>query len=271
MAKEIVVQQHTLPGLADDAEAQAIADAFHRQIEDYGQGKLALPRLPTAQERAILEQRFSDLRVALRSASIAMADRERVQAALGRRFANMPSLRNANVVEMVTTYTLDLLDLPALCVEMACDDLRRGKIKEVDPAYPPTSTQIYKQAEAHRDRLYQAQYRPIERVLSVKMLSKPEQTEAQAARVGDLMRGLADGMKGDAEREETEKQTRRLEVGREQNTKLIHREWARLGLEPVMTKGIDGRSYPMSPAMARSMKLIPEESRSTHPNAPGRR
>lgn len=264
-----IVRQPALPGLAPDVEAATIAAAYHARIDDYGQGVLGLPTLPSAQERAILEQRLAELKRALEPVSYAVADRDRAMKAFGRLFLGYPTLENVNKAEKAATYMIDLGDLPAFAIEAAVDDVKKGRIKDLDPDYPPSSPRMYKIAEAHRDTVAAKERRPIERVLSVKMLSKPLQTPKEAAKVGELMRGLADGMKADFTDRELQERRALLDRQVAGDERMKHREWAALGLEPI-TYRMGGRDVVMTVALARSRKLIPENI-PAHPNAPGRR
>lgn len=266
---QVVVAQPALPGLAPDVEAATIAAAYHARIDDYGQGVLGLPTLPTAQERAILEQRLGELSRALQPISYAVADRERAMKAFGRLFLGYPTLENVNKAEKAATYTIDLGDLPAFAIEAAVDDVKKGRIKDLDPDYPPSSPRMYKIAAAHRDEIAAKEKRPIERVLSVKMLSKPVQTPKEAAKVGELMRDLASGLRVDLDDADLRERKKLFEKQVAGDDRMRHREWAGLGLEPI-TYRMGGRDVVMSVAMARSRKLIPENI-PKHPNAPGRR
>lgn len=270
MAREVIVQQPALPGFVEDVEALAIARAYFGQIEDYGQGKLALPTLPTAQERAVLEQRAADLRRVLQPISYADADRQRAMLAFGRLFLGYPTLEKVDKAEKAAAYMIDCADLPAFAIEAAVEDIKHGRVKGLDLDYPPSSPRVYKIAEAHRDRVSTQERFPIERVLSVKLLSKPAQTAEEEKRVGELMRGLADSMTVEHEDREREERKVLLDKQAARNTTDVEREWAALGLEPVTYK-LGARTVPMSVSLARSLGMIKDKPRGQHPNAPGRR
>lgn len=128
-------------------QAQAIAalvDRYEKLIVWRPQdgSRVEARAIPNASERRELEQRIADLRSALRPAGLAMADRERIGAAVARMFAGYPSQRNSDPRATIATYVLELESLPAWAVEKACESVRLGKVPELNPDFPPSSVRL---------------------------------------------------------------------------------------------------------------------------------
>lgn len=199
MAKEVtnIQQQPRLPGLQPDADTFDLAMRFYPNLWRDESGVVTLPKLPTAAECQQMENRLRELRREFQMVKYASADGDRAMRALGKLFSGYPSLRNANAGDMCASYLDGLCDLPAFCIELAIEDIRHARIPDLDPDWPPTTPRIHKIAEAHRDRLYEREVLPIERVLDAK-LAAPADPEMQKS-VSELLTGLASDLRNNDE------------------------------------------------------------------------
>ena len=136
--------------------------------------------IPDASERFELETRLTVLQSTMRPAEFALADRERIGAAVARMFAGYPSQRNSDARATVATYVLELGNLPVWAVERACDAVRLGNVPDINPDFPPSSVRLNQIASLDFD-VARAEKGRIEALLEV-VQSPGHRSEAEQAR-----------------------------------------------------------------------------------------
>jgi hypothetical protein len=238
-----------LPGLVADLEGADVVSRHASKINTEF-GKDTLPELPGKADRTAIERRISALQTKLRPVSMAVAEQDRVIAELGAVWLGYPSMRNADVAAMSTAYLLDLQDLPLFAILAACEDIRRRRIKNLDPDWPPTSPRIHDIAARHVEPIAVAVLQA-KRVLAVRDVRRPV-TEAMQAKVGALVNDFAAASRLRLEQDHEE---RRAEYGRRYigpfGQKCLEREWAKEGVRPQTTGGAN--PVMISPSLASQL------------------
>jgi len=209
--------------------------------------------IPNASERRELEQRIGDLRSALRPAGLAMADRERVGAAVARMFAGYPSQRNSDPRATIATYVLELESLPAWAVERACEAVRLGKVPEVNPDFPPSSVRLNQIAALELD-VAKAEKGKIEALLEVVQSpghrSEAEQAEAEKSATAWLERRDARAKKlAEVNRPSSEKELERRQFTETASREFFLRECRAAGIDP--SRGV-------SPSLLKTLEVRDE-------------
>jgi hypothetical protein len=214
----------------------------------------SLPRLPTVQERTRLHNRMRDLTALLRPASLSMAEREQVKAAVALMLSGwiLQQGRNINPDDVIGAYTTLLCDLPVWAVVKTCGEFARGEAIEVingeerklSPEFAPSAPRVHAVARRHiEDQI--AEESRLRRILDCKRIAVSANPEVQA-RVARLFNQMADGMRGRAEKDRAEERAAaakgadeardRAAKIREEADRPILDEYARLNLQPIRSQ-----------------------------------
>lgn len=248
MNKQMIAADPTLPGLLPDAEALALARSFQWIVEGTEE---MLDRLPTELEREVLRRRFADLAETMRP--IEARDGDRAVAAeviagllVGYGYARGdPASR-----QTVTVYVKHLEMVPLFAIRAACEDVKAGRVFDVDartgnrrplnPDKEPSTIRLRAVAEKHAERVRVEQHR-FDRILRARRAMPPMPTEAERARVSELLRGLSARMAMASAGEDLARRER-LARRAEEERALVEREflaeYERLGLKPQRAGGM---------------------------------
>jgi hypothetical protein len=165
--------------LTPDPITAGLLDSYEKQIvwRPQGGGSVEANKIPDASERATLERRLSVLKSTMRPAALAMADRERVGAAVAAMFAGYPSQRNSDARATIATYVMELGGKPAWAVENACSAVRCGLVRELNPDFPPSAARLNQLADLELSSV-KTERGKIEALLSV-VLSPSKRSQAE--------------------------------------------------------------------------------------------
>jgi hypothetical protein len=237
-----------LPGTASAADALRLAESFQIEVEGFGKPAL-LDRLPTPDERRLLQARNADLRSQLRPANLAVADQERGRGALSLMFGGYPSMRGQTPREknaLIDTYWGHLQSLPAFAIIRACDDVIHNRVADLDPDWPPTTPRIVKQAQGYVAKAAAEQMR-LEHILSAQKAMVPLMDQAARDRVAAGLNELAKAIDVGTEVMGAEDRAKRRSAGASFSEREILRQYRAAGIEPRYTGG--GKLL-VSPALA---------------------
>jgi hypothetical protein len=147
-----------------DPTASAVAGRCSSALAWYGQ-KAVLHRAITPAETDVLNRRLGLVRKTLLPAS-GETELKRIGRALS---VALMGYARPDTDKLVRDYTRLLSNLPAWAIEQACDDIRRGAVPSMNPAYPPSAPEIHKladqkliEARAERDNLTVLLTAPVE-------------------------------------------------------------------------------------------------------------
>ena len=259
-----------LPGLLEGEQAAALADELAAGMTVDDSSRLCLRRLPTAVERVMLEKRQAELEVSL--APIGPGDTgapggaawRQARQALAALFAGYPSLRNANVAEMLDTYLAWLADRPAFAIADACRQIGKGEARWVDPAtgkaerpspdFPPPAPRINELISSIA-RARTADLVKIDKVLAIDRVLPAPLSAEERDRVGLRMAGLAAHMKAPLEAARSEGEERRMNMINAANQRVVAAAWRSEGYEPMP----DAKGHLASPGMLKSIGQWPPE------------
>lgn len=241
-----------LPGIVEDNEGADVVDGYIALISTE-RGSDALPRLPTEPEHKQIARRLERLTSRLRPVSMTVAQQDAVMQLIGQLFERYPAMRNADVASMSCAYLEDLGRLPLFAIRGAIDDVKFGRIKGLDPDWPPTSPRLYAAGERHLEPVA-VERNKAARVLAVRSIEVPV-SEEMRQRVGKTFTELAEATKVRLEDEHQERRSYHAKqrigpFGRE----LLLREYSSLGVEPVTA----GKSAMLvSPSLAKQLGVLP--------------
>lgn len=218
-----------LPGLADPgAEArEVIAETVAFWPEDGRGATLARPL--KAEEKRVLHDRLKGLSAELRE--MGPVERERAAQAVAQMFLAFPSTRNIDAAAMVSAYVAGMQDLPLAAIVAACEDVAKGRVKGIDPDWPPTGPRLHAIAKKHTARPETERLR-IQRALAG-TVARAAVTKEERERVGAKVRELADKLVSDRieEREVVNKAALETMGARTLDTQL--RQYESAGVKPV--------------------------------------
>lgn len=242
-----------LPGIVDDTEGAELVDGYIALITTE-RGPDALPRLPTHPECKEITRRLERLTVKLRPVSMSITQQDDVMQLIGQLFERYPAMRNADIASMSAAYLEDLGRLPLFAIRGAIDDVKFGRIKGLDPDWPPTSPRLYAAGERHLEPAA-IERNKAARVLAVRSIVVPV-SEEMRQRVGKTFTELADATRVRLEDEHEERRSYHAKkrvgpFGRE----LLLREYAGLGVDPV-TAGKN--EMLVSPSLAKQLGVLPK-------------
>lgn len=229
-------------------------------------GPVEAAAIPTEAERRKLLVRCHALDATLRQASETAEDTARVAVAVSVMLGagGYASLQNVDREAKVAEYTWVLRDLPAWAVERGCDKVQRGKVKEVNPDWPPTGPRLHQVCEAEIASV-KAEQHAIEQVLKLQPPHAP--TEAERERKAFAAQAWLDRTDPKAQRlneiavdeparREAAERTKQclIEGGRA----MIEAEYRAAGLEPIRSG--DGSLVSLSLAKALGTRPAKEEA-----------
>lgn len=199
MATEIV---HQPPGAVAPLNTPPHIAMTEAVLQNLLGGTYSMPtieRLPTAQERGRLHERSMQIRSLLRPGADAVADRDRISAAVGELIGGWLNLRTDGP-ETIAGFTAKLQELPAWAVAEACRDFQEGratfevdgKVQRSSPEYAPSSATIFLVARQKMDAVL-AEQAMINRIMTAK-LAAPDEDPVEREKVAGLIKDLATNM-----------------------------------------------------------------------------
>lgn len=223
-----------LPGLMPNPQAEQIMQSFTITELD---GDRFIDRIPSSDERKIMQQRLVDLHKTLRPISTTMTDCDAAARALAAMFMAFPSVKSDTAAERISAYVLYLHDLPLFAIQQACDDIARHRIKDIDPDFPPSTARLHEIADKHRNKMHGEKI-SYDRVVTTKKLLPPPITEGHAKKMQTLFADLGKELREKNERETTEETERRLRTMNEVARRSVVRSYELHGEQPVVSDGI---------------------------------
>lgn len=214
-----------------DPRASSIVEQYRALIvwRPEGGGPSEAVRVPTTVERGVLEVRTRELGAAMRSASMADADKRRIGAALARMFGGFPSLRNADAQGMIATYVMELQKLPAWAVERACEAVRESRVEGLSLEFPPTAPRMFQIASTKTVPL-KVEEAHIAEVLALQ--PRDGISDDEKARVREGFQGLASELRARSGVQGAEDENVRQSIV-EANRSVFVRECEREGIDPA--------------------------------------
>lgn len=244
MASDLIVTGRDAVVASEGKKTAALrmAGFFIRQIVVEGRED-TLPKLPTKTEREVMQAGLVELE---REVTLAGSPEGKATAAkmLGELFSGYPSLRNADAGEMVATYRAHLRGVPIAALRSAIDMIIQGRVPKLDPDWPPTAPRIHQIVADYEEPIWRNVFL-VRKVLAVKrerVYIAPEKQKAMADKLASLAKEIGDRAKQKAYAENEERAAKR----RSDNERMLLREYARLGIEPVR----DSAGGIISPALA---------------------
>lgn len=246
MGKDVVsAPAPMLPTLVDDLHVRRVLGSF--QIEEVSFGKpVVLNRLPSANERVLLQERSAKIKTMLRPALMATEELKNARRALGLLFGGYTSLRNSDVDELLDAYLWVLQKYPLFAILEACQDVVDNRVKGLDPKFAPNSAQMSVFAANHTSRLASEQIK-IDKILRAKSTFRP----ADAPGAKDRVRASLKDFHGRIGALLTDEQRSQAERKLAERHRVIA-EWADLGLSPKH----NGDGVIISVARARELGLM---------------
>ena len=192
--------------------------------------KIALINMPTEAERGRLKARYTELMKSLKD-----HDRKEIGAIISEMLSsyNVAKQRyktKKDMMEVVARYVADLHGVPTWAVQTACERIRMGVAPDISHVYEPTTIQLRVLAVSIAQP-YKEEVIAIGNIVSAEQYIEPVNEEMRA-RVGPLLRGLADGMKAKLAEEERQRIEAYHERMKPNRAKFIEREWAAHGEKP---------------------------------------
>lgn len=188
-------------------------------------GQAVAPRVPSQQLRKLAAVRLADVRRALAPLGRAVAEKERAGRAVAAMLGGWINARAADPAAKVAAYVTALADLPCWAVEQVCQDVARGRVEGLDPAYPPSAAQLHQLCEEALRRL-RKEAADLALMGSVKLLEHQPSAEERVQLRTKLM-GLRDRLDRGGEAEEAA----RLRVRTEHNAAELARQQDRVRAE----------------------------------------
>ena len=245
----------SLPGIESTAEARSILDCFQIEMENLHP---VVNRFPSKAERAVMQQRNSDLTRLLRATHLSMADMDMARRMIAKMLNGYPSIRNKAfrddreraqwLDEQIASYLLDMQSLPLFAINLACDDAAKALIPDVDLDWPPTTPRLIKHARRKVEELSTERWK-LDAVLRATKTMRAEVSDDEAERVRQgfaevkMSMPTMDGVFTADEREKVARQDR------ERNYRAIEQSYRALGMEPPATTP----QWTASPELRRKM------------------
>ncbi len=248
-------------------EVALLTDFFHNGIIDEGRQQLALPALPTPQQKKTLEKRRADIVGFLRGHDYSMAGKARVETALMALFGSYFNHRASQ--EDVLGLMILMRERPTWAIEEVCQDIfdgrvytiRRGKPERLDPNFLPSGSLI-NQAAIEKCVKLEAELFKLKRVLDItRVIPERMRVKPLPIRMRMFSEVQADGstLTNDYDAFDRERTAaRRAAAGASLtsiNEDMKLQEYAALGIDPIR----DSFGNVLSVALARSVGRIPKE------------
>lgn len=228
-----------------DAEARRVVDDVVSFWPDDG-SPVALRRELTKDERRSLAARRLELDRVLRPVRAASEDMKRAAECIAQLFLGFPSMRNIDAQGMVTAYVQHMSHLPLYAIRAACEDVTKGRVKGLDPDWPPTSVRLVEVANPHVAP-QEEEITTITKALAGKVPERePTPEERERVRIG--LRKMSESFQGGVDHERVERAERVQKSMIDGVNEKILREYARLGREPAYAD--PARTILLSPALA---------------------
>ncbi len=167
--------------------------------------------------------------------------------------------------ESIGWYVHELRDLPLVAIERACMDVRQGRVPDLKPDFPPSSSRVVQLARAHAEHV-NSERLIIKRILTVGELRVDHTFDPVAAeRVHHGLRQLADTLGANIRREEDARIKESTDKATARNNNEILREYQARGIPPVY--GPNGKLVSISllrnieEAKERELKLPPRRDK----------
>jgi hypothetical protein len=198
--------------------------------------KIALINLPSEAERGRLQARYTELMKALRD-----HDRKEIGAVIADMLGSYDVSKKKyktkkDMYEVVAKYVADLSGVPTWAIQIACERIRMGVAPDISHVYEPTTIQVrvlaVSIAQPYKDEVIS-----IGNIMMADQYIEPVSAEEQA-RVGPLLRQLADGMKANLAEEERQHIEAYHARQQPRRAKFIEAEWAAHGEKPLMAGGV---------------------------------
>jgi len=228
------------PASSPPAAPEAVARALTALTGERDRAGVPIAkRALTEPEKALLKLRLNDLRPFVDPASIDRKAQEITAMLMG--FGGQ-SLTAEQARLTAAQYARTCADLPLWAVSRACHRFAAGQVKpeEIDEerislTFRPTTAQLYQVAAAIAKPVLEERFRISAVLRATVLLPRREPTEEEKAAVAEKIRDLTARLgAGNAERDA--ERTGRLMVAaresRQQNARLIEREYRAAGLEP---------------------------------------
>ena len=209
----------------------------------------ALERLPTADERKLLVQRYRALDPVVTPISYASSAKQRAGAEIADMFKSWPAFKPGSLEESIGHYVMVMQDLPLFAIKEACLDIAHGKIEQLSTYAPPPAPFVYKLAQDKAKRIID-QHVTIRRILSTKNI--PIEYKPSAAEKERIFEGLQARATeiSEAERKIIEERQQEVDTKKLEYTRAtILREYQERGIPPVLFNG-----QPISMSLLKNIK-----------------
>lgn len=223
-----------------DTNARRLVDSYRSLVvwRPEGAGPVEAAAIPNEAERQALAGRLVRLDDTLLPASTTQDGVARVAAAVSAMLGGgYTSLQNVDKRTTIAGYTEALQDLPAWAVEKGCDNVRKGKVDDLDPKWPPTHAHLHQIAERELAAV-RVEKSQIIGVLALQLPPKPD--EAELERMNAAAKAWLDRTDPVAQRiagrQDSGESAAAMDANAERlagfDAKEIEREWLAAGLEP---------------------------------------
>lgn len=246
-------------------EVALLTDIFHNAIVDEGRASLALPKLPTPQEKRTLEKRRAAVIGFLRGHDMSNAGKDRVTAALNALFGSYFNHKAGE--EDIAGLMVLMRDRPAWAIEEVCQDIfdgrifdvRRGERVKLSPDFLPSGPRL-NQCAIDKCIKLEAELFKLKRVLSVTRRMPPSAASHAKPLREDVFTEVRDDgsvltndfAAFDAARTLARK-AQDYQTQASVNERMRLAEYTALGIDPI--RGRDGSVISVS--LARSVGRLP--------------
>lgn len=215
--------------LADNPQVEAIIR--NRVVFRAEHGSFELDRELTPPERGHLQARKAEISRHLRPLGTASEEKRRLALALGSLFLGYPQLRSDNAAaERITAYIDALSGFPIAAALQAVEDVKTGKVDDLDPDYPPTSVRMGEIASKYV-RKVRRERTEVEAVLAAKVGEPDVPDDVRKARAEELLAYSAK-IRAEADADRIDRVGEFNAVVADKTREYIAAEWRRHGLEP---------------------------------------
>ena len=242
VGKVVAYSAATVEPRADEASDRIVRDYSALVVWRPTRGPCEARAVPNERERTQLEARLAALRASMRPAGNTSDGALKIGAAVAEMFAGFVSQRNLDTKSATATYVLELQHHPAWAVERVCLAVRRGKVANINPAFPPTTIQLNQLCDLELGDV-KAEAAKIKAVLE--LVSSEQPTPADLER----RKAAAEAWRSRA----VVVDTKRKEISSAALIDANNRVLARCGLDPVT-----GTTSHLRDSLARLRKGEPE-------------
>ena len=206
-----------------------------------------LERLPTADERKLLIDRYRALDPTVKPIDLADASLQHAGAAIADMFKSWPAFKPESKEQSIGHYVMVMKDLPLFAIREACLCIERGEIEKLSQYAPPPAPFVYQLAKEKSQRIV-AQHKMLREILSTKTVRVEYQvTEEQQDRMAKGLAARSAEIRAEEERILTELREKLAAESIESDRRRILDEYRHYGVNPVYALG-----RPVSPSLIRS-------------------